>query len=78
MAGVVNLRRHRKRRTRGAARVEADANAARHGEPGAERRLRDARAGLETRRLEGHRQGDDRGDDREDDRENNRKDDRET
>ena len=60
MAGVVNLRRRRKQRAREEARSEADANAARHGEAGAARRLRAAEADLAARRLEGHRREDDR------------------
>lgn len=55
MAGVVNLRRARKRRSRDTARNKADANALQHGESKAERRLREARATLEERRLAGHR-----------------------
>lgn len=58
MAGAVNLRQARKRRARMAARAEADANAARHGEPKAARRLREAEAGLEARRLDGLRRDD--------------------
>ena len=61
MAVVVNLRQARKRRARTATRAEADANAARHGEPKAQRRLREAEAGLEARRLDGLRR-DDKGD----------------
>jgi hypothetical protein len=55
---VVNLRRARKRRGRAEAKAEADANAARHGEAKAVRSLREAREGLEARRLEGHRRED--------------------
>ncbi len=59
MAGkVVSLRRARKHKARISARAEADANAARHGEPQSLRSLRDARAGIEERRLEGHRRED--------------------
>ena len=61
MGGIVSLRRHRKRRARDAARGEADANAARHGEAGPARRRRKAQAELEGRRLDGHRQDDDSG-----------------
>ena len=55
MAGIVNLRRRRKQRAREEARNKADANAFHHGESKAERRLREARATLDDRRLAGHR-----------------------
>jgi hypothetical protein len=55
---AVNLRLERKRKGRAAARDKADANAARHGEAKAGRSLREARAELEARRLEGHRRED--------------------
>ncbi len=55
MAGIVSLRRARKRRARVEARNQADANAFQHGESKAERRLRAAREALDERRLEGHR-----------------------
>ncbi|HUF87225.1 MAG TPA: DUF4169 family protein [Thermohalobaculum sp.] len=61
MGKVVNLRRTARRRARDAARAEADANAARHGETGAARRLRETEARLEARRLEGHRRDDTEG-----------------
>lgn len=64
MAGVINLRRHRKRRARDEAASRAGANAALHGESGPGRRLRQARAGLEARRLEQHRLEDGRDDHR--------------
>lgn len=55
---VVNLRRARKQKARALVRTEADANSARHGEANAARDLREARADLEARRLEGHRRDD--------------------
>ena len=55
MAEIVNLRRHARRRAREEARNKADANAFKHGETKAERRLREARATLDERRLAGHR-----------------------
>lgn len=58
MAQIVNLRLSRKRRSREAARKKADVNAVLHGESGAARRLREAEARLEARRLEGHRRDD--------------------
>jgi hypothetical protein len=59
MAGkVVNLRRTRKQKARTAARTEADASAARHGEAKAVRSLRAAQTELEARRLDGHRRED--------------------
>jgi hypothetical protein len=57
-AEIVNLRRARKGKVRAAARDTAGANAARHGEAKAGRSLREARAELEARRLEGHRRED--------------------
>ena len=58
MAGIINLRRARKRRARDEARKEADAKASRHGESKAVSHLREARAALEERRLAGHRRDD--------------------
>jgi len=58
MSDVVNLRRARKRRSREAARAEADASAARHGEARTARDLRKARDTLEARRLEAHKRED--------------------
>ena len=55
MARIVNLRRHAKRRAREEARNKADANAFHYGESKTERRLREARAALDERRLAGHR-----------------------
>jgi hypothetical protein len=55
MAEIVNLRRIRKRRARNEARREAAAQAALHGEGTAARRLRESRATLDARRLDGHR-----------------------
>jgi len=54
-ANVVNLRRQRKRRKRDAARTQAGASVARHGESKPARTLRQAQEDLEARRLEGHR-----------------------
>ena len=51
---VVNLRRERKQRARARERASADANAARHGEAKPVKILRNAREGLEKRRLDGH------------------------
>jgi hypothetical protein len=58
MARITSLRLARRRRARAAARAKADAEAARHGEPKAARRLREAAARLEARRLDGHRRDD--------------------
>jgi hypothetical protein len=55
MGEVVNLRRARKRREREDRRAEADANAARHGEPVALRRAREAEADRAARALDGAR-----------------------
>ena len=55
MAEIVNLRRARKTRARHAARAEADANAARHGEAGASRKVREAEAARVTRLHDGNR-----------------------
>jgi len=55
---VINLRHAKKQKARSAARAEADANAARHGEAKPVRSLREAQAELEARRLEGHRRED--------------------
>lgn len=62
MPKVASLRLARKRRARAEARTQADASAARHGEPKAARRLREAEARLEARRLDGHRRDDTDGD----------------
>ncbi len=51
----INLRRARKARARDAARAEADANAARHGQAKPVRRLAEARAEREARAHEAHR-----------------------
>ncbi|MDH3665637.1 MAG: DUF4169 family protein [Paracoccaceae bacterium] len=51
----VNLRQWRKRRKRAAARLEADANAARHGQGAAVRRLHEARTEKTARDLDGHK-----------------------
>ena len=55
---VINLRRTRKQKARDKSRAEADASAARHGEAKPVRALREARAALEARRLDGHRRED--------------------
>ena len=56
---VVNLRLERKRKGRAAARDQADANAARHGQTKAARTLRSAQDDLVQRRLDGHQLGED-------------------
>ena len=56
---VINLRLERKHKTRAGARDKADANAARHGQTKAARKLRSAQDDLEQRRLDGHQLGDD-------------------
>lgn len=55
MAKIVNLGREKKRRTRGARRAAADANAAKHGVPGPEKRRLKAEAEKAGRAHEGHR-----------------------
>ena len=57
-AKIVNLRRARKGRARAAARAAAGANAVRHGEGRLTLELREARAALARRRLDGHRRDD--------------------
>jgi hypothetical protein len=58
-AEILNLRLARKRRARDAARAEADARAARHGEAKPARAAREAEAERARRVLEGHaREGD--------------------
>lgn len=52
---VVNLRQRRKAATRQAAKVQADANAAKFGRTRAEREAEAARAGKAARDLDGHR-----------------------
>jgi Domain of unknown function (DUF4169) len=54
-AEVVNLRQARKARDKAAARVEADANAARHGRSKADRQRQEAEADAAARALDGHR-----------------------
>ena len=54
MGDVVNLKRVRKLQARESQEVRAEANRMRHGRPGAERRLEEARAELEARRLDSH------------------------
>lgn len=51
----INLRMARKEKSRAAARAQADANAARHGQPKATREAENARSALEIRRLDGHK-----------------------
>ncbi|QCK86044.1 DUF4169 family protein [Phreatobacter aquaticus] len=55
MGDVVNLKRERKRVARAVREVAADANRARFGRPSADRRLDDARAELDQRRLDAHK-----------------------
>jgi Domain of unknown function (DUF4169) len=55
MGDVVNLKRARKQKARALDETNADANRLRFGRPGAERRLEQARAELEARRLDGHK-----------------------
>ena len=55
MAGIVNLRAKRKEVARKAARVQADANAAKFGQTKAERDLAQARADKSARDLDGHK-----------------------
>ena len=55
MAEVVNLRTAKKQAARKAARVMADANAAKHGRTKAERELEKARAEKAARVLDGHK-----------------------
>jgi phage protein D len=54
MAEIVNLRQAKKQAARKAARVAADANAAKHGRTKAERELEAARADKAARDLDGH------------------------
>lgn len=55
MAKVINLRSVKKLAVRTAARVEADANAAKFGRTKAERELEKARGEKASRELEAHR-----------------------
>lgn len=55
MAEVVNLRLAKKQAARKAARDAADANAVKHGQTKAERKLEKARAERAARTLDGHR-----------------------
>lgn len=55
MAQIVNLRARRKDAARAAARVQADANAAKHGRTKAERDRDRAAADKSERLLDGHR-----------------------
>ena len=55
MAGVVNLKAARKARARAAAKVAADANAAKFGRTKAERDREAAQADKARRDLDGHR-----------------------
>jgi hypothetical protein len=55
MGDVINLKRARKRKARDAEAQIADANRLRFGRPGAERKLEEARADLEARKLDGHK-----------------------
>jgi hypothetical protein len=60
MAEIVNLRAKRKEAARKAARVQADANAAKFGRTKAERELQKARDEKARRDLEGHERDGDR------------------
>lgn len=55
MSQIINLNRARKEKARRAARAKADANAALHGIPKAERGLADARRAVDAARHEAHR-----------------------
>ena len=55
MGEVVNLRSAKKQAARKAARLAADANAARHGRTKAERELEKAQAEKAARDLDGHK-----------------------
>ncbi|MFM7443476.1 MAG: DUF4169 family protein [Tabrizicola sp.] len=55
MGEVVNLRTVKKQAARKAARLAADANAAKHGRSKAERALEEARAEKAARDLDGHK-----------------------
>lgn len=55
MGDVINLKRARKRKVREEQASAAEANRLRFGRPGAERKLEEARADLETRKLDGHK-----------------------
>lgn len=55
MAEVINLRQAKKQAARKAAKVVADANAAKFGRSKAEREVEKARAEKATRDLDGHR-----------------------
>jgi hypothetical protein len=60
MAEIVNLKAARKARDKAAARVKADANAAKHGRAKALKALEKARADKEKAALDGHlREGQD-------------------
>jgi hypothetical protein len=61
MGEIVNLTRVRKAAARKAARAAADANAARHGLPPAERRRQKAEADKTKRDLDAHRRDPDPG-----------------
>jgi chorismate mutase len=55
MGDIVNLTRERKRTVRKADEAKADANRMRFGRPVSERRLNEARAELDQRRLDAHK-----------------------
>ena len=55
MAEVINLRQAKKQAARKAARVSADANAAKHGRTKAERVLEKTRADKAAKDLDGHK-----------------------
>jgi hypothetical protein len=55
MAEIVNLRQAKKQAARKAARVEADANAAKHGRTKGERDLEKTRAEKAAKALDGHK-----------------------
>lgn len=55
MGDLVNLKRARKRKARQAESLDAEANRLRFGRPVSERKLDEARAALEAKRLDGHK-----------------------
>lgn len=55
MGDLVNLKRARKRKARQAGSLDAEANRLRFGRPAKERKLDEARAALEAKRLDGHK-----------------------
>lgn len=55
MAAIVNLRQKRKEAARKAARLQADANAAKFGQSKSDKALAKARTEAEARKFDGHR-----------------------